>query len=132
MSISVRSRDDVSIIELTGEFTIGNAGLAQPLDLRGRRLSDLGLTLNRLLEQGGRKIVLDLGGVSFLDSAGLGELIACKKRTTESGGDIRLLRPNGKVRDMLEMLSLSRIFKIFDDESEALASFDGHPRRRTP
>ena len=126
MSIAVRARDDVSIIELTGEFTIGNAGIAQPLDLRGRRLSDLGLTLHRVLEQGGRKIVLDLGGVTFLDSAGLGELISCKKRTAEKGGDIRLLRPNGKVRDMLEMLSLNRMFRIFDDESAALASFDGH------
>jgi len=124
MAIAVRAHDDISIIELTGEFTIGNAGLAQPLDLRGRRLSDLGLTLHRLLEQGGRKIVLDLRGVSFLDSAGLGELISCKKRMVESGGELRLLRPNGKVRDMLEMLSLSRIFKIFDDEAAVLASFE--------
>jgi anti-sigma B factor antagonist len=126
MAIAVRARGDISIIELTGEFTIGNAGLAQPLDLRGRHLSDLGLTLHRLLEQGRRKIVLELAGVSFLDSAGLGELISCKKRTAESGGDICLLRPSGKVRDMLEMLCLSRIFKIFDDESDAFASFEGH------
>lgn len=124
MSISVRARGDVSIIELQGEFTLGQGGLAQPLDLRGRRLTDLGQTLGRLLDQGARKIVLDLAGVSFLDSAGLGDLVACRKRTAASGGDIRLLRPNGKVRDMLEMLSLTRLFQIFDDESAALASFD--------
>lgn len=124
MSISVRAWGDISIIELQGEFTLGQGGLAQPLDLRGRRLTDLGQTLGRLLDRGARKIVLDLAGVSFLDSAGLGELIACKKKTVQSGGDIRLLRPTGKVRDMLVMLSLTRIFQIFDDESTALASFD--------
>jgi anti-sigma B factor antagonist len=124
MPISVRARDGVSIIELKGEFTIGNAGMGQPLDTRGRRLSELGLTLHRLLEDGERRIVLDLRGLNHLDSAGVGELVFCKKRTAESGGDIRLLRPNGKVRGMLEMLSLGRIFEMFDDESAALASFD--------
>ena len=124
MSISVHERGDVTIVEMKGEFTVGSGGLTQPLDLRGQRLSDLGRTLQTLLEQGRRRIVLDLGGVSFLDSGGLGDLIACKKRTTERGGDIRLLRPTGKVRELLEMLSLTRIFKVFDDEADALASFD--------
>ncbi|HZN03606.1 MAG TPA: STAS domain-containing protein [Candidatus Polarisedimenticolia bacterium] len=124
MPVSVRARGDVAIIELNGEFTFGGGGLAQPLDLRGHHLSDLGQTLGRLLDQGVRKIVLDLEGVSFFDSAGLGELIACKKRTVQSGGDIRLLRPTGKVRDMLAMLSLTRIFQVFDDEAAVLASFD--------
>jgi anti-sigma B factor antagonist len=124
MSLTVRVEDGVSIIALQGEFTVGHTSLAQPLDLRGRRLSDLGQTLHRLLENGDRKILLDLTAVSFLDSAGLGELIACKKRTAEKGGDIRLLRPNGRVRDLLDMLSLDRIFRLFDDEAAALASFD--------
>jgi anti-sigma B factor antagonist len=124
MPISVHAHDDISIVELKGEFTLGTGGLTQSLDLRGQRLSDLGQTLRLLLEQGRRKILLDLAGVSFLDSAGLGDLIACKKRTMEGGGDIRLLRPTGKVRDLLEMLYLTRIFQVFDDEAAALASFD--------
>jgi anti-sigma B factor antagonist len=124
VAVSVRARGDISILELKGEFTLGATGLSRPLDLRGRRLSDLGQTLQTLLDQGRRKIVLDLAGVSFLDSAGLGELIACKKRTVEQGGDIRLLHPVGKVRDLLEMLSLNRIFQVFDDEPAALSSFD--------
>jgi anti-sigma B factor antagonist len=124
MPISVHERGDVTIVELKGEFTLGSGGLSQPLDLRGQRLSDLGRTLWLLLERGRGKILLDLAGVSFLDSAGLGDLIACKKRTVQGGGDIRLLRPAGKVRDLLEMLSLTRIFQIFDDEKAALASFE--------
>src|SRR5262245_36063290 len=124
MSISVRTKGEVRIIELDGEFTLGSGGLTHPLDLKGRRLSDLGQTLDRLLEQGGRKIILDLERVRFLDSAGLGDLIACKKRTTDRGGDIRLLRPNGKVYELLDILNLTKVFKVFDDESRALASFD--------
>lgn len=122
MAISVRTWGEVSIIELKGEFTL-DSGLPRPLDLRGHRLSDLGETLRRLLDQGVRKILLDLAQVTFLDSAGLGELIACRKRTVQRGGDIRLLRPVGKVRELLEMLSLTRVFAIFEDEAEALASF---------
>ena len=124
MAISVRARGDVSIVEMKGEFTLGTGGLMHALDLRGRRLSDLGQTLGQLLEQGRGRILLDLAGVSFFDSAGLGDLIACKKRMVEHGGDIRLLRPMGKVRDLLEMLSLGKVFRIFDDEDAAVASFD--------
>jgi anti-sigma B factor antagonist len=124
MAISVRTRGDVSIVEMTGEFTLGTGGLMHALDLRGRRLSDLGQTLSQLLNQGRGRILLDLAGVSFFDSAGLGDLIACRKRTVESGGDIRLLHPRGKVRDLLNMLSLSKVFRIFDDEDAAVASFE--------
>jgi anti-sigma B factor antagonist len=123
MAISVRTRGEVSIIELAGEFTLGDGGIARPLDLRGDRLTDLGETLRRLLDQGSRKILLDLAQVTFLDSAGLGELIACRKRTLERGGDIRLVHPTGKVRQLLEMLYLTRVFAIFEGEAEALASF---------
>lgn len=124
MPISVRTDGDVRIIELKGEFTIDGDGLSHPLDLRGRRLSDLGETLRGLLDQGCRRIVLDLGQVTFLDSAGLGELIACRKRTVEKGGDIVLLRPTGKVRHLLDMLHLTQVFRIFDDEPDALKSFN--------
>jgi len=124
VAIAVRSRGEVSIVEMTGEFTLGTGGLMHALDLRGRRLSDLGQTLSQLLDQGRGRILLDLAGVSFFDSAGLGDLIACKKRTVEQGGDIRLLHPKGKVRELIEMLSLSKVFRIFDDEDAAVASFD--------
>ena len=124
MAISVRAQGDVRIIELKGEFTLNGGGLSHPLDLRGQPLSDLGETLRRLLEQGCRQIVLDLGQVTFLDSAGLGELIACRKRTVDKGGDILLLRPTGKVRELLDMLHLTKVFKLFDNETDALTSFE--------
>jgi anti-anti-sigma factor len=67
--------------------------------------------------------VLDLEKVRFMDSAGLGELVAWKKRTVQLGGDVRLLRPRHGVRELLELTTLTRIFQIFDDAAEAVASF---------
>jgi anti-sigma B factor antagonist len=123
MGITVREEANVRILELAGEFALGGGGLAHPLDLRGNRLQDLSATLHGLLEQGCQRIVLDLGKVPFLDSAGLGELVACQKRTRQKGGDVRLLRPTRRVRDLFELTELTRVFLIFEDEREALASF---------
>ena len=123
MAISVRPQGDVRILEFTEGLAAEGKGVMNPLDLRGHRLTDLSRTLRDLLDEGCRRFVLDLGAVMFLDSAGLGELIACRKRTLRHGGDICLLHPTGKVRERLEMLHLTRVFGVFDDESEALASF---------
>ena len=58
-----------------------------------------------------------------MDSAGLGELVACHKRANANGGNIKILRPSGKVADLLSLTKITEIFEIFDDEGEALASF---------
>ena len=67
--------------------------------------------------------MLDLDKVRFVDSAGLGELVAWKKRAIQSGGDVRLLRPQQRVRDVLELTALKAVFSIFETETEAVASF---------
>ena len=123
MSLTVRTAGAARILELSGEFTMGDGALTKPLDLRGRRLEDLSLALKTLIAQTPRVILLDMAGVTFLDSAALGELIAMKKRAVAQGTDIGLLRPMGRVRAMLEMVSLDRVFRVFDDEAEALRSF---------
>lgn len=123
MSLTVRTAGAARILELSGEFTMGDGALTKPLDLRGRRLEDLSLALKTLIGQAPRVILLDMAGVTFLDSAALGELIAMKKRAVVQGTDIGLLRPMGRVRAMIEMVSLDRVFKVFDDEAEALRAF---------
>ena len=122
MAVMVRSEGDVSIVELSGEFTLGRS-VARPLDLHGRRLEDLGQTLGGLLDRKRVRLVLDLEKVRFMDSAGLGELVAWKKRALEIGGDVRLLHPRDRVRDLFELTALTRVFRIFEDEAEAVASF---------
>ena len=123
MSAVLRHVGDVSILELSGEFTLGRASMAPPLDLHGHRLEDLSGTLRGLLERGRTRIVLDLDQVRFLDSAGLGELVGWKKRAAEHGGDVRLLRPHARVRDLFDLMALTRVFRIFDSEAEAVDSF---------
>ena len=123
MAAIVRTRGDVSIVELSGEFTLGRPEVGRPLDLHGRRLEDLGQTLGGLLDRKSTRIVLDLEKVRFIDSAGLGDLVAWMKRARQLGGDVRLLRPHGRVRDLFELMALTRVFQIFDDEAEAVASY---------
>jgi anti-sigma B factor antagonist len=124
MGLSTRSIGDVEIVRMSGDFTVGGpAIMSRPLDLKGQRLEDLGGYLTGLLDRGHRKIILDLSGVGFVDSAGLGELVACKKRTVERGGDIKLLRPVGQVHKLLVMTLLIRLFEVYQDEAEAIDSF---------
>jgi len=133
MAIGVRPSGRVRILEFTDAASPPTDGSPRPLDLRGDRLSELGRTVRALLEEGCRRFVVDLGPVTYLDSAGFGELVACRKRALQDGGDVVLLRPTGKVRDRLEMLRLTSIFQIFDDEPKAIAAFRrkaGGARRR--
>ena len=123
MAAIVRNKGDVWIVQMSGEFTLGRGEVGRPLDLHGRRLEDLGQTLGGLLDRKNIRIVLDLEKVRFIDSAGLGDLVAWKKRALQLGGDVRLLRPRDKVRDLFELMALTRVFRIFDDEAEAVASF---------
>ena len=123
MAAIVRDEGNVSVVELSGEFTLGRSNLSRPLDLHGHHLEDLAMTLGALLERSSVRIVLDLDKVRFMDSAGLGDLVAWKKRALQLGGDVRLIRPQARVRDVLELTALTRVFRIFDSEAEAVASF---------
>jgi anti-sigma B factor antagonist len=123
MSLRTRSVGDIQIVEMDGDFTLGPGPLARPLDLQGHRLEDLGIYLTDLLDRGHRKIILDMSQVGFMDSAGLGELVACKKRTAERGGDIKLLQPVGQVHKLLVMTLLTSMFEVYSDEAAAISSF---------
>ncbi len=123
MSVKIRSEGEVQILELAGDFTAVSGQTPRPVDLKGHRLEDLGRILIDLLDRGHRSIVLDLSKVGFIDSAGLGELVACKKRTVERGGDIKLLHPGRQVHKLLVMTLLTQIFEVYQHEADVLASF---------
>ncbi|MBI4161440.1 MAG: anti-sigma factor antagonist [Acidobacteria bacterium] len=111
MKASVRKIGDVYVLDLAGKITIG----AGDLILRE--------AVNALLEEGHRNIVLNLERVSYMDSAGIGELVACRKRAKDHRGGVKLLNPSGKVSDLLHLTKLEEIFEIFNSEERALASF---------
>ena len=79
--------------------------------------------VNELLDGGQQHILLNLEKVGYMDSAGIGELVACYKRAKEKEGEVKLLNPSGKVFDLLQLTKLEEVFETYRDEKEALVSF---------
>jgi len=111
MKASIRQIGKVSIVDLSGKITIGDGDVV----LRERVMG--------LLDNGQQSILLNLAKVSYMDSAGIGELVACYKRAKEKDGTVKLLNPTGKVFDLLQLTKLEEVFETFRDEKEALVSF---------
>ena len=111
MKSEIRDRGDVRIIELSGKITIGSG------DVKMRELID------NALEQGKTKILLDLAGVSTIDSSGIGEMVACYTTVTKQDGQLKILRMSPKINDIMQVTQLITVFDVFDDEEEAVASF---------
>jgi anti-sigma B factor antagonist len=111
MKTTVRTVGQVSVVDLSGKITIGEGDVV----LRDKVVE--------LLDGGHSKILLSLEKVSYMDSAGIGELVACFKKAREKGGTVKLLKPSGKVEDLLQLTKLWEVFEIFDEEAKAVASF---------
>jgi anti-sigma B factor antagonist len=111
MKSQVRDRGDVRIVELSGKITIGSG------DVKIRELID------ESLAAGKKNIVLDLAGVSTIDSSGIGEMVACYTTVTKKGGHLKLLRLSPKINDILQVTQLITVFEVFDDEAEAVGSY---------
>jgi anti-sigma B factor antagonist len=111
MKVNTRHEGEVTLLDLNGKITIGEGDVI------------LREAVDRVLKEGRRQILLNLARVSYMDSAGIGELVACYKRSREKGGELKLLNPSGKVYDLLQLTKLEEIFETFRDEAEALRSF---------
>jgi anti-sigma B factor antagonist len=111
MKATVRQIGSVSVVDISGKITIGEGDVL----LRNR--------FQELLDKGQKSILLNLEKVSYMDSAGIGELVACYKRAKERNGIVKLLNPSGKVYDLLQLTKLEEVFETFRDEREALVSF---------
>ena len=111
MKVALRQHGKVAVVDLSGKITIGEG------DVRLRE------AVEQLLKEDRKNLLLNLKGVSYMDSAGIGELVACHKRVAEKGGKIKLLNPTGRVFDVLQLTKLIEIFEVFKDERDALASF---------
>jgi len=110
------------------KIKVRDAGKARIIDLQGRLTfndgdQELRDTVKRLLDEGHNKIIINMKDLSYVDTTGIGELVAAKKRAVASGGDTKLMMPSKTVYNILSIVSLHLIFDIFDDEQKALASF---------
>ena len=79
--------------------------------------------VDTLVQQGRVKIVLDLQQVTYIDSSGLGQLVAGFTTVTNQGGQLKLLKPTKRLKDLLEITRISAIFEIYDDEGKAVRTF---------
>jgi anti-sigma B factor antagonist len=112
LKANVRRAGDVAVIDLAGRITLGEEGSGL-----------LRSTIKGLIQSGQRHLLVNLKDVTYLDSSGLGELVGAYASVTNAGGNIKLLNPQAKVHDLLQITKLLTVFVTFDDEAEALRSF---------
>ena len=112
MQIEQRSSGDVAIVGISGDITLSKGGDVLLKD-----------KIQSLLQQGHRKIVLDMGNVSYVDSAGLGQLVQVYATTSHLGGSLKLLNLTKRLKDLLVLTKLLTVFEAYDSESEAVKSF---------
>lgn len=126
MAVAVWFYGKLRILAITGDPVPEGGHLPLPASIREfRGLDGLRMALEAVLSRGTRAILVDMGRVTSLDSADLGELFACRKRVLHQGGEIALLNLAGRARALVEMVDLDHVFRIFDDEAEALATLGG-------
>ena len=112
LNISERQVGDVTILDMDGKITIGEGSVA------------LRTAIRRLLEEGKKKILLNLGKVGYVDSSGIGELVSSFTAIgKEEGGQLKLLNLTQKIKDLLTITKLLTVFDVYESEEEALASF---------
>ena len=113
MALTAKTRrvGSVAIVDLNGRITLGESTGILRDELRS------------LLSQGSKQIVLNMAGVSYVDSAGLGELVGAYTTATNQGGAVKLLHMQGKLHDLMQVTKLYTIFASFEDEKKAVESF---------
>jgi anti-sigma B factor antagonist len=108
MTLKPRRIDDVVILDLSGRITIGEGTLV----LRNE--------IQKLLNAGDAKFLLNLADVDYIDSSGLGELVSSFTTVRNKNGQLKLLNLTRRVRDLLQITKLLTVFDTFDNETEAL------------
>jgi anti-sigma B factor antagonist len=111
LTANSRKNGNAVIVDLNGRITLGE---------NTQTLRD---EVKSLLAQGNKNIVLNLQNVSYVDSAGLGELIAAYTTATNQGGTIKLVHLQDKIKDLLQITKLHTVFSTFDNEQQAVSGF---------
>jgi anti-sigma B factor antagonist len=111
MKSNTRQVDGVTIVDLSGRITLGEGSTM---------LRDI---VRDLIAKGQKKILLNLGDVTYIDSSGIGELVSAFTTVRNGGGELKLLNLTKKVHDLLQITKLYTVFDIKDDEAAAIQSF---------
>ena len=111
MKASTRQVDGITVVDLSGRITLGEGSVV---------LRD---AIRDMVAQGHKKILLNLGDVTYIDSSGIGELVSGFTSVRNQGGELKLLNLTKKVHDLLQITKLYTVFDIKDDEAAAIAAF---------
>lgn len=112
LDVKERQAGDVTILDLNGEVRIGEGSIA---------LRD---AIRKLSGEGKKKVLLNLAGVSYVDSSGIGELIANYTTVSRQGGQLKLLSLTDRIQNLLVITKLLTVFDSYENEAEALKSFE--------
>jgi len=112
LKIDTREVAHVTILDIQGHIVLGE------------EIGDLRDAVRNLIAEGKKKIILNLGGVDYIDSSGVGELVGSFTTVRNAGGELKLLNLTQKVHDVLHVTKLYTVFDIKDDEFTAVRSFD--------
>jgi anti-sigma B factor antagonist len=111
MKIEMRTIGDIRILDCSGKITLGEGTMA----VRN--------TVRDILKDNGKKIILNLANVNYIDSSGIGELVSTYTTVTNNGGQLKLLHLTKKIHELLQITKLLTVFQVFDSETTAVASF---------
>jgi anti-sigma B factor antagonist len=112
LDVKERQAGDVTILDMTGEVRIGEGSIA------------LREAIRKLSGEGKAKLLLNLGGVKYVDSSGIGELIANYTTVSRQGGQLKLLNLTDRIQNLLVITKLLTVFDVYEDEATALKSFE--------
>ncbi len=110
MKIETRTIGDIRILDCSGKITLGEGTMA----VRN--------TVRDILKNNGKKIILNLADVNYIDSSGIGELVSTYTTVTNNGGRLVLLNLTKKIQELLAITKLLTVFQVYEDEQAALAS----------
>jgi anti-sigma B factor antagonist len=113
MKTKVRDVSGVRVLDLEGKITIGSGDV------------ELRQNIEDAIAAGHNNILLNLHGVTHIDSSGIGEMVGCFTTVARKGGKMKLLNLTQKINDILQVTQLITVFDVFDNEKEALNSFEG-------
>ena len=113
MQIQERSVGEVKVLDLKGKITLGEGD-----ELLKERV-------NGVIQKGQRKLLLNLEGVPYIDSAGLGEIVRTYTTVSRQGGKLKLLNLTKRIQDLLAITKLLTVFETYESEPDAIRSFGG-------
>ena len=111
LNMKERQAGDVTVLDMDGKITIGEGSVA------------LRSAIRRLLEEGKKQVLLNLAGVSYIDSSGIGELVSSYTAINKDGGQLKLLNLTQKTLELLTITKLLTVFDVYENEPEAMNGF---------